>query len=112
MGYIEEARQWFREGTSTLKGKRSLALWHGWAVMEATKVQSVLALTASHIPTLLVQYGLTDRLLVHLPLLLYVATSATIACPCERSAYLPAYIGRLSAHTSQAMMGGLRGPGR
>lgn len=38
MGYIEEARQWFREGTSTLKGKRSLALWHGWAVMEATKV--------------------------------------------------------------------------
>ena len=44
MGYIEEARQWYREGTSTLKGKRSLALWHGWAMMEATKVREPLTL--------------------------------------------------------------------
>ena len=50
MGYIEEARQWFREGTSTLKGKRSLALWHGWAVMEATKVQSLPCLISSCAP--------------------------------------------------------------
>jgi hypothetical protein len=38
MGYIDEARQWFREGTSSLEGKRSHALWHAWALMEATKV--------------------------------------------------------------------------
>ena len=39
MGYVAEARQWFREGTSALRGKRSHALWHAWAVMEAEKVR-------------------------------------------------------------------------
>ena len=38
MGYVAEARQWFREGTSALRGKKSHALWHAWAVMEAEKV--------------------------------------------------------------------------
>ena len=38
MGYVHEARQWFREGTSALHGKKSHALWHAWAVMEAEKV--------------------------------------------------------------------------
>ena len=50
MGYIEEARQWFREGTSTLRGKRSLALWHGWAVMEATKVWAASQTITKHVP--------------------------------------------------------------
>lgn len=38
MGYVEEARRWFREGTRTIKGKQSHALWHAWAIMEAAKV--------------------------------------------------------------------------
>jgi hypothetical protein len=41
MGYIDQARQWFREGTSSLEGKRSHALWHAWAVMEASKVSRI-----------------------------------------------------------------------
>jgi hypothetical protein len=38
MGFIDEARRWFREGTRALTGRASHALWHGWAVLEATKV--------------------------------------------------------------------------
>lgn len=39
MGYVEEARRWFREGTRTIKGKQSHALWHAWAILEAAKVK-------------------------------------------------------------------------
>ncbi len=38
MGYVDEARRWFREGTRTIKGKQSHALWHAWAILEAAKV--------------------------------------------------------------------------
>lgn len=38
MGYVGEARRWFREGTRSIKGKQSHALWHAWALMEARKV--------------------------------------------------------------------------
>ena len=38
MGYVAEARRWFREGTRALQGRCSHALWHGWAVLEAQKV--------------------------------------------------------------------------
>lgn len=39
MGYVAEARRWFREGTRALRGRCSHALWHGWAVLEAQKVR-------------------------------------------------------------------------
>ena len=38
MGYLEEARRWFREGTRSIKGKQSHALWHAWAILEAQQV--------------------------------------------------------------------------
>lgn len=34
MDCLEEARKWFREGTRTLTGKASHALWQAWALME------------------------------------------------------------------------------
>eukprot|EP00884_Botryococcus_braunii_P022420 jgi/Botrbrau1/8862/Bobra.50_2s0019.1 len=37
MGYVEEARKWFREGTSTVLGAASHALWHAWAMLEANQ---------------------------------------------------------------------------
>lgn len=42
MGYVAEARRWFREGTRALQGRCSHALWHGWAVLEAQKVWPLL----------------------------------------------------------------------
>lgn len=35
LGRVEEARAWFEEGTRTLEGAASVALWQAWAVMEA-----------------------------------------------------------------------------
>lgn len=42
MGLIEEARKWFREGTRSIRGKGSHALWHAWATLEAEKVSSLI----------------------------------------------------------------------
>jgi len=35
LGRVEEARAWFEEGTRTLEGAASVALWQAWAVLEA-----------------------------------------------------------------------------
>lgn len=35
VGRVEEARAWFEEGTRTLEGAASVALWQAWAVLEA-----------------------------------------------------------------------------
>ncbi|KAL6753869.1 hypothetical protein V8C86DRAFT_419234 [Haematococcus lacustris] len=35
LGRVAEARAWFEEGTSSLEGAASVALWQAWAVMEA-----------------------------------------------------------------------------
>ncbi|GAX83851.1 hypothetical protein CEUSTIGMA_g11276.t1 [Chlamydomonas eustigma] len=35
VGKVEEARAWFEEGTRTLEGAASVALWQAWAVLEA-----------------------------------------------------------------------------
>jgi len=35
LGRVAEARAWFEEGTRTLEGAASVALWQAWAVMEA-----------------------------------------------------------------------------
>ncbi|KAG1665983.1 hypothetical protein FOA52_010081 [Chlamydomonas sp. UWO 241] len=35
VGRVEEARAWFEEGTRTLEGGASVALWQAWAVLEA-----------------------------------------------------------------------------
>jgi hypothetical protein len=35
LGRVQEARQWFDEGTATLEGAASVALWQAWAVLEA-----------------------------------------------------------------------------
>jgi tetratricopeptide (TPR) repeat protein len=34
MDCVEEARKWFREGTRTVMGRASHALWQAWALME------------------------------------------------------------------------------
>ncbi|GAX78832.1 hypothetical protein CEUSTIGMA_g6269.t1 [Chlamydomonas eustigma] len=35
VGKVEEPRAWFEEGTQTLEGAASVALWQAWAVLEA-----------------------------------------------------------------------------
>ena len=35
VGRVEEARAWFEEGTRSMEGAASVALWQAWAVMEA-----------------------------------------------------------------------------
>ena len=47
VGLVDEARQWFREGTRALTGRQSHALWHGWAVLEAAKVRCLTRVSAS-----------------------------------------------------------------
>ncbi|DBA72955.1 hypothetical protein WJX79_002845 [Trebouxia sp. C0005] len=37
LNYTEEARQWFMEGTKTVMGAQSHAIWHAWAGMEASQ---------------------------------------------------------------------------
>ena len=40
VGRVEEARAWFEEGTRTLEGAASVALWQAWAVLESRQGDS------------------------------------------------------------------------